>query len=165
MQIDFDSLVENYGDLVFSVCLRLTSDYFEAQDLAQETFISAFTHYTAEIDNEKAWLCRIATNKCLDWLKKKKPAVTEADSSVFETAYDTRLGPEEDYIEKETEQRLENLCAKLKEPYKTTAILHFVENKTAEDISARQNSPPATVRTRIHRARKMLQKLWKEENA
>ena len=163
MQFDFENLVERYSDLVFSVCLRLTGDYFEAQDLTQETFISAFTHYTDSIDNEKAWLCRIATNKSLDFLKKKKPTPTPDDDAAFTSVYDTSMGPEEDYIQNETENRLIYLCDRLKEPYRETAILHFVKDISIEEIAKRQNAPPATVRTRLHRARKMLKSLWKED--
>jgi len=163
MQIQFDTLIEEYSDLVFSVCLRITGDYFESQDLTQETFISAFSHGFSDIDNPKAWLCRIATNKCLDWIKKKKPVPLPDDSIQMTSLPEERLGPEEDYIQEETNRKLTEICEKLKEPYRQTALWHFVCDLSAEEIAQKQNSPPATVRTRIFRARKMMQKIWKEE--
>ena len=48
----------------------MTSDYFASEDLTQDTFLSAYKHLS-EFDGkyEKAWICRIATNKCLDYLQ------------------------------------------------------------------------------------------------
>ena len=62
-------LIKEYQNLVFSICLKLTNDYFVAEDLTQETFLTAYQHLS-EFDGkaEKAWLCRIASNKCIDYI-------------------------------------------------------------------------------------------------
>ena len=63
-------MVDTYQNLVFSVCYKVTRDYFAAEDLAQETFLSAYKNLDGfEGGNEKAWLCRIATNKSIDYLR------------------------------------------------------------------------------------------------
>lgn len=63
-------LIDMYDKLVFSICYKLTGDYFTAEDLTQETFLSAFQKYeTFDGENEKAWICRIATNKSIDFLR------------------------------------------------------------------------------------------------
>ena len=63
-------MVDTYQNLVFSVCYKVTRDYFAAEDLAQETFLSAYKNLDGfEGGNEKAWLCRIATNKGIDYLR------------------------------------------------------------------------------------------------
>lgn len=60
--------MDQYGNLVYSICYRITNDYFDAQDLTQETFLSAYRHLDAfDGANPKAWLCRIASNKGLDY--------------------------------------------------------------------------------------------------
>ena len=65
---NFIELLERYRNLVFSICLKMTGDYFAAEDLAQETFISAYKNLDSFNGAEgKAWLCRIASNKCIDW--------------------------------------------------------------------------------------------------
>ena len=67
---NFIRLIRQYQNLVFSICLKLTGDYFAAEDLTQETFLSAYRHleeFTGQA--EKAWLCRIAGNKCVDYLR------------------------------------------------------------------------------------------------
>ena len=66
-------LVEQYQNLIFSICLKLTGDYFAAEDLTQETFLSAFKYIESfEGDAEKAWICRIASNKAIDYLRAAK---------------------------------------------------------------------------------------------
>ena len=63
--------IDNYKDLIFSICYKITENYFDAEDLTQDTFLSAYKNI-ARFDgkNEKAWLARIATNKCLDFKKR-----------------------------------------------------------------------------------------------
>ena len=65
-----ESWMEQYENLVFSICYRMTQDYFAAQDITQETFLSVFRH-ASDFDgiNAKAWICRIASNKCVDYLR------------------------------------------------------------------------------------------------
>ena len=63
-------MIDQYQNLIYSICYRLTGDYFEAEDLAQDTFLSAYKNLSSfDGKNERAWLCRIATNKCIDYLK------------------------------------------------------------------------------------------------
>ena len=70
-------LVNQYKNLVFSVCLKLTGDYFVAEDITQETFILAYTHYESFDGNaEKAWICRIASNKCIDYQRQAARRLT-----------------------------------------------------------------------------------------
>ncbi len=159
----FETMVENYGNLVFSVCLRITGDYYEAQDLTQDTFIAAFKaldHF--EGGSEKAWLCKIATNKCLDYLKRKRPVCIDINDPQADMK-DFSPPPEEEYIQNETCRQLKRLCDSLKEPYRTTALMHFVEGYGISEISEATKRSPTTVRTHIFRARKKLQKLWKED--
>ena len=63
-------LVNQYQNLIFSICLKITGDYFASEDLTQETFLSAYKHWE-EFNGqaEKAWLCRIASNKSIDYCR------------------------------------------------------------------------------------------------
>ena len=54
-------LLSDYQNLIFSLCYQMTQNYFEAEDLAQETFVAAYEHLDSfDGQHEKAWLCRIA---------------------------------------------------------------------------------------------------------
>ena len=63
-------LFDRYGNLVWSICYKFTNDYFEAQDLTQDTFLAVYNHLPSfDGRNERAWICRIAANKGLDYVK------------------------------------------------------------------------------------------------
>ena len=61
-------LMTEYKNLIFSICLKMSGDYFAAEDLTQETFLSVYEHLDSfDGRNEKAWICRIASNLCIDY--------------------------------------------------------------------------------------------------
>lgn len=71
-QQQFCGVIEQYQKLVFTVCYQLVKDYQEAENLTQETFLSAYTHLDSCNENSiKPWLARIAANKAKDYLKKR----------------------------------------------------------------------------------------------
>ena len=76
--------LEQYERLIFSVCYRMVGDYFDAQDVTQETFL---TYYKVlerfNGQNEKAFLTKIATNKCLDFLKQKRRKEMPSEDEVL----------------------------------------------------------------------------------
>ncbi|MCR4902459.1 MAG: RNA polymerase sigma factor [Butyrivibrio sp.] len=153
-------LIQEYQNLVFSICLKMTGDYFIAEDISQETFLAAYRHYE-EFDgqNAKAWICRIASNKCIDYLKSPgRREVLEnydSDSGIEIVSHEEPLNL---YINKEVMEDFNKECEKLKEPYKTIAIEHFIRGKTAKAIALERQEGLKTVQTWIYRARQMLQK-------
>ncbi len=158
-------LMNRHKNLVFSVCLKLTGDYFTAEDITQETFISAYQHLS-EFDgqSEKAWLCRIASNKCIDYLRQaERRAVATAEEEMPEQTADVRAGILEQFISEDVMERFRDSCNELPEPYKTPAILHFDKGLTAKEISEQTLVPVKTVQSQIYRAREMLKKKIRKE--
>ncbi|MCR5101197.1 MAG: RNA polymerase sigma factor [Butyrivibrio sp.] len=158
-------IMQTYQNLVFSICLKMTGDYFVSEDITQETFLLAYKHYD-EFDgkNEKAWICRIASNKCIDYLKSsaRKDQVVDDDSK-FDVKGSTEDEPLTLYLNKEVMEKFEESCRSLPEAYKDVAYEHFINGKTAKTIANQQNVSIKTVQTRIYRARQMLQKSMKME--
>lgn len=156
--------IEEYGRLILTVCKSMTGDYFEAEDLAQETFISAYKSLDSfDGANLKAWLVKIASNKCRDYLKSAARRSVPAPQETFEQAPDAAPVPEDRVLEMDTEKRLEDFCKSLKEPYRSIAIAYFCEHMNAQEISKKMGKNLKTVQTQIYRAKAMIQKLWKEE--
>lgn len=162
---NFIRLIKQYQNLVFSICLKLTGDYFAAEDLTQETFLSAYQHP----DNfagqaEKAWICRIASNKCIDYLRaaarRSVPVAEEDMPELVDTMQEDPLGR---VLNRELLAELEAGCRALKSPYREVALSHFVEGKTAAEIAAGSKCGVSTVKTRIYRAREMLKKTLGKE--
>ncbi len=159
-----EEAIEEYGRLILTICNSMTGDYFEAEDLAQDTFVSAYKnldHFDG--GNMKAWLAKIASNKCLDYLKSAARKTVPVPQEMFEQATDAASIPEETVIEKDTEKKLRDFSNSLKEPYQSIAIAYFCEYKNAQEISKATGKNLKTIQTQIYRTKAMMRKLWKEE--
>lgn len=157
-------IMQTYQNLVFSICLKLTGDYFVSEDIAQETFISAYKHFEDfDGNNEKAWICRIATNKCIDYLKSAARSIVPETEDRFIEQGDLRSEPLSLYLNKEVMEAFEEGCKSLPEQYRIVAIEHFIKGRTAKAIADDMGLNLKTVQTRIYRARQMLQKSMKME--
>lgn len=161
----FEHLLDTYQNLVFTICYRLTGSYFDAEDLAQETFLSAYKHLPYfDGKNEKAWISRIATNKAIDYLKQagRRSFATE-DTYFQELPAAASSSPENSYLEKETRETLRKQCMLLKEPYREIALLYFYEEKSVNEIAGQTGRNAKTVQTQIYRAKAMLKKQYVKE--
>ena len=160
----FTQMIHTYQNLVFSICVKMTGDYFTAEDLTQETFISAYKNIQSfDGDNEKAWLCRIASNKCIDYNKQAARRIIPTEDETLELHSIDSSGPEEDYIESEARQQLLERCRQLKPPYDEIAELYFYEERKPDEIAELKQKNLKTVQTQIYRARAMLRKLYGKE--
>ncbi|WP_238483730.1 RNA polymerase sigma factor [Anaerosporobacter faecicola] len=157
--------MEEYQNLIFSICCKMTGDYFIAEDLTQETFLSAYRNMDSfDGENLKAWLCRIATNKCLDYEKQAARRVIPSEETVFANIASEQNLPEQSMMEKEVIQQLRNMCEQLKPPYDEIASLYFCEEQKAEEIARLKEKNLKTIQTQIYRARAMLRKLYRKEH-
>ena len=160
-----EAWMEKYENLVFSICFRMTQDYFAAQDITQETFLSAFRH-ASDFDgvNEKAWLCRIASKKCMDYMRNAgRRLVPTADEKMPESI--STIGrPEEETLEQEVRGQLLEVCRSLSPPYDRVAEDYFYLEKKPQTIAMEQKEKLKTIQTRIYRARNMLREIYKRKN-
>ena len=141
----------------------MVGNYFEAQDLTQETFLAAWRNL-GRFDgrHEKAWLCRIAANKCTDFLRQRQTPFPEDEQALLALT-DNAPDPERQVIESEVRQELRAACLELKEPYRSVALAHFVEERSAQEIARQKGENLKTVQTRIYRARDQLKILLGKE--
>ena len=162
---NFIQLVNTYQNLVFSVCVKLTGDYFIAEDLAQDTFLAAYEHMDRfDGKNAKAWLCRIASNKCIDYLRSaKRLEVSVSEEELPETVDDESKEPFRQFMSEEVMNELATCINALSPPYDEIARLHFIKNMTAKEIAKKYDMKEKTVRTQIYRARDMLRKSYRKE--
>lgn len=159
-----NELVRQYEKLVFTVCFQLVGDYHEAQNLTQETFLSAFRHLDAFRGTDyKPWLVRIAANKAKDYLKSAYVRRVTADLEASgESMTDRHAGPEDSYIRKELGNAISDAVQSLKEPYVKVASLYFLEERTPEEIAKILNRPIKTVQTQLYRSKIKLRDMLKE---
>lgn len=127
----FADCVPQYERLIVTICFKFTKNYFDAEDLAQETFLSAYNHLD-KFDgmNLKAWLTTIAANKCRDYLKspsRKTESLSDEDLEILAAPSDN---PQIEAEKNELTAQIRKICEKLKEPYKTIALCYFAKIKS-----------------------------------
>ena len=117
-QREFSQFVAQYEKLVFTICYQFVKDYHEAQNLSQETFLSAYRHIdNYQGDNYKPWIARIATNKAKDYLNSaysRRVTLAADEETSVETIASIRQDdpseqPDEVYISKESSGTIEQL--------------------------------------------------------
>lgn len=161
--IEFTKLVNQYTRLIYTVCYRFLSDHYEAENMTQETFLTAYRVIDNFIgDNYKPWLVKIATNKCKDLLKSAyyKNTTIEEDEEFNTIKSDYNL--EQSVEQSDTLTLITTVCESLNEPYREVAKLHFLEDKSFEEISLALDRPIKTVQTQAYRARDKLREALKE---
>ncbi len=161
---EFEVYIKQYERLIITICLSFTKNYFDAEDLAQQTFLSAYINYD-KFDgvNFKAWISRIATNKCKDFLKSPMRAVDSLSDEACEELKDKGDSPEATLLKKYSKEDIHNLCDKLKEPYRTVSLNYFCEDIKLSDMARDTGQSLKTLQTQLYRAKKQLKVLWKEE--
>ncbi len=166
-QIDtktFETYIDTYKSLVYTICLSFVKNPYDAEDLAQEAFVSAYKSF-AKFDpkNPKSWFATIAANKCRDFLKNPARRVVTVDNDDLAYIRDKDASVEEQVEQAAAEERAAQLCSQLKEPYRSVAVAYYCHDETITEISARTGDNRKTIATRLYRAKEMLKKLVKED--
>ena len=161
----FSELVYKYQKSVHALAWRKIGDFQIAEEIAQDTFLQAYKKL-ASLKNPTqfaGWLYVIAANLCTDWKRRKKPIMksleTDAPGVLEKTSYEMYL--EEQREKKAAEHRREivrNLLDKLPESERTVVTLHYLGEMTSESISEFLGVSVNTIKSRLRRARKRLQK-------
>ena len=159
---EFSQLVRQYERLVYTICYQFTKDHQLAEDLAQETFLSAYTHRDdCPPGSYKPWLARIATKKAKDYLKnayhRRVSAAEDGEMPAVADVLNAMPPPEDITIAKDEAARIRDTILALKEPYHQVAVLFFLEEKSVDEIASALRRPPKTVHTQIYRAKQLLQ--------
>lgn len=156
--------MDRYQNLILSVCFHMTGDYFASQDLTQETFLAAFLHMAGfDGKNEKAWLCRIAANKCTDYLRQAGRRMIPTEDASMDAFHSPAGRPEQETLEAAVREELREKCRSLKPPYDEIAYQYFYLEKKPEEIAGEQGKNKKTVETQIYRAREKLRHLYGQE--
>ena len=167
-----NEIAEKYYDDIYYFCCYQTGSREDAYDLAQETFLAAFTHIDRCREEEmKPWLCRIAANKAKDHLKSayvRRVQLVREDEDGQETGPglaslpDPEGTPDERYLEREGAEAIQEMIRSLHEPYLKVSVLYFLEEKPVEEIAQLLGRPRKTVQTQLYRAKLTLQKMIRE---
>ncbi len=168
---DFEREAVPHMDALYNFALRMTGDGDEADDLVQETYLKAFRFFDKfeRGTNCKAWLFRIMKNTFINSYRKSTKEPDKVDYEEVENFYENIKPSSTDsaHLEKEMydnllDDELSNAIASLPEDFRTVIILCDIEGFSYDEIADFVDVPVGTVRSRLHRARKMLfTKLYK----
>jgi len=164
---EFDRLVERYHKQAYNIAYRMTGNHADAEDLTQEAFVRAFRffgNYRRDwpFDN---WLYKIMSNLFVDDLRRRPKAHLQSldqpldfggSGEVYLEIPDFGANPERMVMSHELDEHIQCALSSLPNDFRMTVILADVEGLSYEEISGVMNCSLGTVRSRLHRGRKLL---------
>ena len=168
----FEELFKRYRDAIYFMLLKMVNNKIDAEDLTYEAFGKAFRNlrqYSPRFAFS-TWLFKIASNNCIDFLRKKRnntisldgKDVDESERTVLMTLPADVLNPEQEYIKAQKAVLMRNEVAKLKERYRRLIELRYFKEYSYEEIANELDLPLGTVKAQLFRARELLFKLLKK---
>ena len=150
-------LVDAYAEQLMGTCVRYLRDHQKAEDAVQETYIQVFKaiHRFDESGSLIAWMSKIAINTCLKELRKAKRLVFNEEGIIF----DQQIQLPEIY-EKLTSDDLLVLLDRLPVSYRVVFNLYVIEGYSHKEIGSMLNIQVSHSRTKLTRARDMLQEIY-----
>ncbi len=166
-QVAYRAILKKYHDQVYNLLYRMVHDKDEVEDLTQEAFIKAFN--SLKNFNEEfafsTWLYKIATNNCIDYIRKKKLATFSIDKPIEskdgEYSYeipDSTYEPDKTLIAGQRTKILEEAVNALPEKYRQVILMRHTEDMDYQEIADALKLPLGTVKAHIFRAREILYK-------
>lgn len=166
---DFDALVRRYHKQAYNIAYRLTGNQADAEDLTQEAFVRAFRffdNYRRDLPFEN-WLYRIMSNLFVDEIRRRPKSKVfsldapvngdaNSESNAFLEIPDSRENPERVVLHEELDEQIQRALDGLPRDFRMTVILADIEGLSYEEISEAMNCSLGTVRSRLHRGRKLL---------
>lgn len=156
----FGELIQRYQKSVFNVCYRMLGEQWEAEDLAQETFIRAYLKLEI-FDLSRPfgpWIRKVAANNCLNHLQRKQPVMYELDDEL-DTAPSADLRNPESQTEKaEQTEHIRRAILSLPAHYRAVIELRHYQELSYAEISETLKIPLSDVKSHLHRARRTLAK-------
>lgn len=163
---ELEICIRDYGKDIYSFCKYLTSNVQEAEDLYQDTFLKA-VELDEKIDaanNPKSYLLSIALgiwkNRKRKYAWRKRIADVRALTDGQDAAADVpaEQSPERHLLQQEEIQAVRQAVANLPQRLKVTVLLYYMEGLSVAQIAAVAKIPQGTVKSRLHQARKLLEK-------
>ena len=175
---EFDALVNRSHRQAYNVAFRMTGNHADAEDLTQESFLRAFRffdRYNRELPFEN-WLFRIMSRVFIDEIRKRPRLKTQSldqplnlgngsDSEILMEIADMESNPEKLLLNDALEEYLQSALNELPEEFRIAVIFADIEGLSYEDIADAMNCSIGTVRSRLHRGRKLLRGKLMHANA
>lgn len=162
----FSSLVEKYKDPVFNVAYRMLGNPTEAEDVAQEAFVRAYTQLHTYKDTHRfsTWLLSIASHLSIDQLRRRRFLALPLENVPFlEWIADVGPSPEQSALRRETADDMQRILDTLPVKYRAVLLLRYWHDFSYEEIAQTLDLTPALVKARLHRARELVSRTMKAQ--
>lgn len=168
----YAELLDRYKDAIFYMLLKMVNNKNDAEDLTIEAFGKAFKNIEQYTPNYafSTWLFKIATNNCIDFIRKKKANVISIDQAEEENdmapppLQSSSLDPEEGMIKSQKVSLMRSVVNKLKPRYRNLIELRYFKEYSYEEIAKELNLPLGTVKAQLFRARELLFNILKNKD-
>lgn len=160
----FASLMNRYRDSVYFMLLKMVNNTYDAEDLTIEAFGKAFRNldlYTPKFAFS-TWLFKIATNNCVDFIRKKQLSPTPFDNlqdnldNITVNIQSDLPDPEESLINRQKIAALKDVVKQLKPRYRLLIELRYYKEYSYEEIASELKLPIGTVKAQLFRAKTLL---------
>lgn len=150
---DIETIIEKYGDMLYRLSVIMLKNDSDAEDVVQETIIKYYQKAPTfeDSEHEKAWLIRVATNKCRDLLRSRLRHPQIDDESL------------EKIVCHSSESGILEALTTLPEKYRLVLTLYYVEEYRVEDIAKIINRTSSAVKMRLQKGRKLLEEIYRKE--
>jgi RNA polymerase sigma factor (sigma-70 family) len=164
----FARLLSRYKDAIYFMLLKMVNNRSDAEDLTLEAFGKAFKnlHQYSPTYAFSTWLFKIASNNCIDFLRKKKGTYVSIENNGDQNENNETIrlkskepDPEEKLIRKQKAILLQKVVRRLKPRYRTLVELRYFREFSYEEIAKELYLPLGTVKAQLFRAREMLFKM------
>jgi len=163
-QKSYAELLDRYRDAIYFMLLKMVNNSSDAEDLTIEAFGKAFKNINQYAPNYafSTWLFKIASNNCIDFIRKKKADLVSLDHNHHEhdtpstTIKASTTDPEENLINKQKVKMMRAVVLKLKPRYRRLIELRYFKEYSYEEIAEELELPIGTVKAQLFRARELL---------
>jgi RNA polymerase sigma-70 factor (ECF subfamily) len=153
----WEEVARNHGRFLYNVAYRLTGNDDDARDLVQESLLRVRRGLeTYQPGSLEGWLARIVTNVFLDEVRRKRRRPETALPDDPERVLPTEAGADEVASRSGLSDEIQAALAALPEEFRVPVVLRDVADQTYEDIAGSLGVPVGTVRSRLHRGRRLL---------
>ena len=165
-QLAYGELLGRYRDAIYFMLLKMVNSPVDAEDLTIEAFGKAFKNIDQYTPNFafSTWLFKIATNNCIDFIRKKRASHVSLDQTIdgedslapSSLIQSDTLDPELTMINKQKIKHMHKVVSRLKPRYRQLVELRYFKEYSYDEIAAELNIPIGTVKAQLFRARELL---------
>lgn len=167
-ELAFANLMNRYRDSIYFMLLKMVNNASDAEDLTIEAFGKAFRNLDSFTPDFafSTWLFKIATNNCIDFIRKKQSSPSPIDQwqddidNITVNIQSDLPDPEESLINDQKIAVLRGIVNQLKPRYRTLIELRYYKEYSYEEISSELKLPIGTVKAQLYRAKSLLYNIF-----